>query len=197
MLRSCLNKIRIHPFIRTFSVLTVEDSSRRGLYYHLLSDKPSSKFAVSFLSTPPKSRNSRTILGFLAGDVGDEQHANSDEAGLDDFNENAGFLDLLHDTLKDALTSDNILLAQATQLQHGWMHINDDRNLPPLGRIAGPDDIIASVRVENGQVVPATYQPMPTYRVCTTDGLLQLPHGLMDRLLDKLRQQDQIDQQSS
>lgn len=28
----------------------------------------------------------------------------------------------------------------------------DDRNIPALGRIGDPDDIIASVRVENGEV---------------------------------------------
>lgn len=28
----------------------------------------------------------------------------------------------------------------------------DERNIPPLGRIGDPDDIIASVRVEDGKV---------------------------------------------
>ena len=28
----------------------------------------------------------------------------------------------------------------------------DERNIPPLGRIGDPDDIIASVRVQDGQV---------------------------------------------
>ena len=61
----------------------------------------------------------------------------------------------------------------AVQLQDGWMHIHgasqtspvprlrlshvpcvvaDNRNVPALGRIGDPDDIIASVRVEEGEV---------------------------------------------
>ena len=67
--------------------------------------------------------------------------------------------------------SDERLIAEAIQLGEGWMHINgvctssdyspyfcthamslDDRNLPELGRISSPDDIIGSVRVEGGQV---------------------------------------------
>jgi len=64
----------------------------------------------------------------------------------------------------------------ARQLQEGWMHIHgasllhdhsrspwfgsghrcaytlsDERNIPPLGRIGDPDDIIASVRVQDGK----------------------------------------------
>lgn len=31
---------------------------------------------------------------------------------------------------------------------------SDDRNLPEVGRISRPDDIIASVRVEDGKVRP-------------------------------------------
>ena len=72
---------------------------------------------------------------------------------------------------------DEIQANGARQLQEGWMHIHgasfchyhphsswsdsgdcraytllDERNIPPLGRIGDPDDIIASVRVQDGEV---------------------------------------------
>lgn len=68
---------------------------------------------------------------------------------------------------------DEVQVNGARQLQEGWMHIHgaflfrssrfdrrdcraytlvDERNIPPLGRIGDPDDIIASVRVQDGKV---------------------------------------------
>ena len=62
----------------------------------------------------------------------------------------------------------------------------DQRNPPPLGRIGDPDDIIASVLVENSSVKPETYQPMPSYRMCTADGVLQLTPQLLADLVEAL-----------
>ncbi|KAJ7253066.1 hypothetical protein B0H12DRAFT_1117304 [Mycena haematopus] len=79
------------------------------------------------------------------------------------------------------------------------MHIHDERNVPALGRIGDPDDIIASVLVEDGEVgaqctIPdsasdyscqiraETYQAMPSYRICTSDGPTQLTPGLAQKL---------------
>jgi hypothetical protein len=88
----------------------------------------------------------------------------------------ARFLPLLHKALSEGLAEavDDIQAAGALQLGDGWMHIHgklrfrdtlqptftpslrdrdiDERNVPPLNRIGDPDDILASVRVENGKV---------------------------------------------
>lgn len=120
---------------------------------------------------------------------------------------------------------DEVQANGARQLQEGWMHIHgtslslsiyleltseifmlaDERNIPPLGRIGDPDDIIASVRVQGGKVrfhshgyrtnvglncdveilsqfLAETYQPMPAYRMCTSDGVLKLTEGLAQKL---------------
>lgn len=78
----------------------------------------------------------------------------------------------------------------------------DDRNIPPLNRVGDPDDILASVRVQDGkaglffnpvslssdpddaalQILAATYQAMPSYRVCTAHGVTQLTEGLASKL---------------
>lgn len=109
-------------------------------------------------------------------------------------------------------------------MQQGWMHIHgvfqrhvvifidlstcvDSRNIPALGRIGDPDDIIASVLVQDSKVrsyvttvykstlnvlyvldkiLPDTYQAMPSYRFCTADGPTQLTEGLERKLKNVL-----------
>ncbi|KAG6826402.1 hypothetical protein H0H92_015967 [Tricholoma furcatifolium] len=103
---------------------------------------------------------------------------------MNEFKENQKFRDVLHEAIKDGLENrvDEIHTNGALQLQEGWMHIHDDRNIPPLGRIGDPDDIIASVLVQDSKILPETYQPMPSYRLCTSDGLLTLTPGLARHL---------------
>jgi hypothetical protein len=77
----------------------------------------------------------------------------------------------------------------------------DERKLPPAGRIGETEDLIGSVYVQDGkvrldppgsntQIVPDTYSPLPTYRLITLDGALQLPRGLDEHLLAELRKLD-------
>ncbi|KAF7319480.1 hypothetical protein HMN09_00286800 [Mycena chlorophos] len=161
------------------------DPTRADLHYHLI-DPPtpfSSRipaFALSFLEKPPSAASSSTIIGWLpAASFEDGQ-----EAGLNDFKENAGFRAILHSAIQDGLREqvDDIQMNGATQLGNGWMHIHDERNLPPLGRIGDPDDIIATVLVEDGKIQPETYQAMPAYRICTSDGPTRLTGGLAQKL---------------
>jgi len=164
---------------------TFEDPSRKGLFYHLvppptpLSDtRP--VFAVSLLADAPPSPESSTVLGWLPA----QTHGDNRDAGLNDFVENPRFLPLLHEAISEGLAEavDDIQLAGALQLGHGWMHVHDERNVPPLHRIGDPDDILASVRVENGKIIAETYQAMPSYRVCTAHGVTQLTEGLALKL---------------
>ncbi|KAI9438187.1 hypothetical protein H4582DRAFT_1953449 [Lactarius indigo] len=164
---------------------TFEDPSRKGLFYHLVPPPtPLSNtrpvFAVSLLADPPPSSESSIVLGWLPAETPGDDH----EAGLNDFVQNPRFLPLLHEAISSGLAevADNIQAAGALQLGEGWMHIHDDRNLPPLNRIGDPDDIIASVRVEGGKILAETYQAMPSYRICTAHGVTQLTEGLTSKL---------------
>lgn len=83
----------------------------------------------------------------------------------------------MHKAIREGLEEgvDEIQVNGARQLREGWMHVHgaslqghphslskfgyscthtplDERNIPPLGRIGDPDDIIASVRVQDGRV---------------------------------------------
>lgn len=90
----------------------------------------------------------------------------------------------MHEAIQTGLQEkvDDIWINAALQLQQGWMHIHDSRNLPALGRIGDPDDIIASVLVQDSKILPDTYQSMPSYRLCTSDGPTLLTEGLAAKL---------------
>ncbi|KAF8480061.1 hypothetical protein DFH94DRAFT_630740 [Russula ochroleuca] len=167
------------------STSTFEDPSRKGLFYHLVPPPtPLSAtrpvFAVSLLADAPPSAESSTVLGWLPA----ETPGNDRDAGLNDFVENPRFLPILHEAISEGLAEavDDIQVAGALQLGEGWMHIHDERNIPPLNRIGDPDDILASVRVENGKILAETYQAMPSYRLCTAFGVTQLTEGLASKL---------------
>lgn len=161
----------------------MKDPSHPSLYYHLFeSETPgmSPVFALTLTEERPKFARSRTVLGWLPAGAGTNE--DSEGSGLNDFVENASFIPLLHEAVRQGLLHDDIWKNVAIQTQSGWMHIFDQRNPPPLGRIPSPDDIIASVRVEDNLILLETYQAMPSYRVCTTDGVCQLSDGLMESL---------------
>ncbi|KAI0050281.1 hypothetical protein FA95DRAFT_1555789 [Auriscalpium vulgare] len=171
------------------SQTTFSDPSRSELFYHLVPPPtPLSRthpvFAVSLLPHAPPRPDSSTVLGWLPA----ETPGNEDQAGLNDFKENPAFRPLLDRAIASALVDgvDEIQINGAIQIGDGWMHIHDARNIPPLGRIGDPDDILGTVRVEEGKILASTYSPMPAYRVCTSDGVSQLTDGLAQRLREVL-----------
>ncbi|KAI0772883.1 hypothetical protein BD413DRAFT_36346 [Trametes elegans] len=193
------------------AVQSFPDPDRPDLFYHLYPAPTSISsttpvFALSFTPDPPPSVLSAAVVGWLPA-----SGASEGEAGLNDFVENERFREVLHEAVQSALRDgvDEVQKNGAIQTREGWMHIHgtparaprsasvrvcasrpawiDNRNIPALGRIGDPDDIIASVRVENGEVLSETYQPMPSYRLCTSDGVVQLTEGLAQRLLEVVK----------
>ncbi|KAF9471101.1 hypothetical protein BDN70DRAFT_820464 [Pholiota conissans] len=182
------------------------DPHRPDLFYHLVhAPTPLSKtlpaFALSFLDRSPSSVDSPAVIGWLPAQTYEtdtpepprEGRSQPEErsAGLNDFIVNDKFVQLLHDTIKAGLADgvDDIWKDSAMALQSGWMHIHGKhilRNIPALDRIGDPDDIIATVLVEDSKILVDTYQPMPAYRVCTADGVMQLTPGLSSYLQKKL-----------
>ncbi|KAG2064570.1 hypothetical protein BDR04DRAFT_1109910 [Suillus decipiens] len=140
-----------------------------------------SVYAISFLTEPPPAPDSCSVIGWLPAETAGEADT---EAGLNDFVENPKFRAIMHEAIQTGLREkvDDIWINGALQLQQGWMHIHDSRNLPALGRIGDPDDIIASVLVRDSNILPDTYQPMPSYRLCTSDGPTLLTEGLAAKL---------------
>ncbi|KAF9525056.1 hypothetical protein CPB83DRAFT_897333 [Crepidotus variabilis] len=177
-----------------------DDPHRPDLFYHLVkAPTPLSSlqpaYALSFLREPPPHVDSPVIIGWLPAQTIQETPSNAGSptqergASLQDFVGNPKFITFLHDTIRSGLKEsvDEIWKDAALQYQQGWMHIHDQRNPPDQGRIGDPDDIIASVLVEDSVLRPETYQPMPSYRICTSDGVIQLTPGLSEYLRKALR----------
>ncbi|KNE66015.1 hypothetical protein AMAG_10292 [Allomyces macrogynus ATCC 38327] len=101
-----------------------------------------------------------------------------------DFAENPAFVAHLHKVLKDHAHEDKDLIALAKHQKIGWMHVADQRNPPPWGRIPDPDDIIGSVQLDGeGKIQAHSYQPMPTHRIVSNHGLFQLSPFLHEKLV--------------
>ncbi|KAH9478524.1 hypothetical protein JR316_0008979 [Psilocybe cubensis] len=187
--------------------ITFADPHRPDLFYHYTpAPTPLSRvlpaFALSYLDAlPPASaaggEGSEAVIGWLPaqtiveGEVeGEAIQGEGQGSTLDDFMGNDKFLSFLHATIQTALEQgqDDIWRDAAIAHGNGWMHIGDQRNIPALGRVGDPDDILASVLVQDGKIVPGTYQAMPSYRICTVDGVLQLTPGLAGCLKEALAQ---------
>ncbi|WWD00641.1 hypothetical protein V866_007576 [Kwoniella sp. B9012] len=155
-----------------------KDPSHPYLHYH----PNSTHLTLSFLPDPPVKR-SKTILGYLP--LGD--------ATLDDFREEPGFLDTLHSAIQSGLElgkSDSIKYEAESRPTDGWIHVTDERAIPPVGRIGETEDLIGSVYVQDGKIIASTYSPLPTYRIITPNGVLTLPKGLDEHLIDVLKRID-------
>ncbi|RSH92219.1 hypothetical protein EHS25_008634 [Saitozyma podzolica] len=83
--------------------------------------------------------------------------------------------------------ADTVIFEASTRPGDGYIHITDERAIPPAGRIGETEDLIGSVFVENGEVVPSTYEPQPSYRLITQHGPPILPKGIDEHLLHVLR----------
>ncbi|XAO21366.1 hypothetical protein I312_100115 [Cryptococcus bacillisporus CA1280] len=156
-----------------------KDPSHPHLFYH-----PNSTYvSLSFLPHPPVVYGSRTVLGYLP----------LRDATLDDFREEPRFRKVLNDAVKSGLEQGKATTVQfeaETRPVDGWIHITDERAIPPAGRIGETEDLIGSVFVQGGKIVADTYSPLPTYRLVTTNGVMQLPEGLDKHVIEVLEEID-------
>ncbi|EIW71238.1 hypothetical protein TREMEDRAFT_18910, partial [Tremella mesenterica DSM 1558] len=156
-----------------------KDPNHPYLHYHPLPFSNPTKIALTFLPFPP--RNEKSILGWIPV---------LNDTNLGDFKENPDFLKTLHSSIQSALKE-----SKAPEVEYeasirpgdGYIHITDQRATPPAGRIGDIEDIIATIFVKDGKIVPSTYTPMPTYRLITSNGPLVLPPGLAEHLIEVLR----------
>ncbi|WVO16573.1 hypothetical protein L204_104252 [Cryptococcus depauperatus] len=111
------------------------------------------------------------------------------EATIDDFKEEPKFLKVLEEAIKSGISQGKATTVEfeaETRPTDGWIHINDERAIPPAGRIGETEDIIGSVYVQQGKIVADTYSSLPTYRLVTPNGVLTLPKGLDQHLISVL-----------
>ncbi|KAI4225454.1 MAG: hypothetical protein LQ349_007062 [Xanthoria aureola] len=77
----------------------------------------------------------------------------------------------------------------------GHIHVYDYRHPPDYGRIPDPEDIFGSLEVDAGGGFVeghGRYQRSVTYRLCTRDGILGLSPFLKERLVERLRLEEEM-----
>ncbi|KAK9709168.1 hypothetical protein K7432_009223 [Basidiobolus ranarum] len=162
--------------LRFYATKMTQDPQYKGLFYHPTKD---SKFAVSFLDFDKE----KAIIGWVPEDC-----VGKLEKKPDAFVTNTKFQELLHQVIKDnAHIVDKTLIALAKHQKQGWLHIADERNPPPWGRIPSPEDIFGSVNVIDGKIVEGSYQRMLAHRIVSSNGLFKLSDPLHQRLVQILK----------
>ncbi|BGP39599.1 hypothetical protein JCM10449v2_003550 [Rhodotorula kratochvilovae] len=165
-----------------------------GLYYHPHPSLPHA-FTLSYLPSPPPSLAfSPTTIGTLrtfpsSKPSSFDQPSPPADADLPPitprtFADNPDWLRLVHDILREHVEGDLWLQTQAKALHDDThLHIADERAPADTNRVPSPQDILASVLVQDGKLVGASYEPnRVAYRVVTEDGLMRLPQALLDRV---------------
>ncbi|KAJ3058097.1 hypothetical protein HDU98_005814, partial [Podochytrium sp. JEL0797] len=94
---------------------------------------------------------------------------------------------LLHATLKAQIHTDEWSAALAAHQKDGFLNISDHRVFTPWGRVSDPEDLIGAVLLENGKIVPNSFEPTYTHRIVSTNGLFQLSEELHEKLVERLR----------
>lgn len=190
--RSSLLRLATRSLSSAASSNSIKSKLYPGLYYHRHPHSPqgTNAFLVSYLPTPPPS------LKFSPTTIGTLQHPKSrltDGPPADEgvppisprtLTENPDFVRLVHEVIAMSLGGDAWFQTQAKSMTSDThIHIADQRQPSDANRIPDPQDILGSVLVQSGQLVPASYEPNHVaYRLVTEAGLLQLPGGLQDKL---------------
>lgn len=179
---------------------------RRDLYYH---PEGSDRYALSFLSKQG-SLPDEAIIGWTKVGLKDEavltstafQENESESKCRQRQNRLIGeFNALLHQVIRENYMQDESLHSQAQYQRDGFIHIGgkllqtrlvcggsrlDERNPPFAGRIPDVEDIIGSVQINDGKVQPDTYQPNPSHRILSLNGVFILTDHLMKKLKERL-----------
>lgn len=122
----------LHPSSRLFTASSIclspgpvkDPHHPSGLYFHLLPN--SKRYAISFLSQPPTSPTSASIIAFITPPSSNQEEVYDLVVQQPDLVEaHKPFLDLMHDTLKnECVPQDGLLEYEAYLRKDGWAHLN-------------------------------------------------------------------------
>ncbi|PWZ00526.1 hypothetical protein BCV70DRAFT_205984 [Testicularia cyperi] len=184
---------------------TVQDPEpQTGLFYHPTKisvshgpGKPEETvdaWALSFLSEPPSSE--KAIIAYLlppassassttsADDPASYVRSNPDRIRI-----NKEGWEIMHDVLKnEVVPHDDLLKFEADTRESGWAHLTDLRHPLMPGRIATPENIIASVAFVDSTLNPDSYEINDSYRLVTGyEGPIQMADSWIEKLRARFR----------
>ena len=105
---------------------------------------------------------------------------------LDGFKENKDFVEYLNNFLRLNIYKSPNHQAMAAYLKTRHLNINDCRIPEQWGRVCDPEDIFGTVLVQDGKMVPGTFEPMFTHRLHSSNGVFKLDPALAEKLLSDL-----------
>lgn len=129
--------------------------------------------------------SSKAVVGWcsLLADGSDIDLSNPSE-----FKVNTSFMEHLNDTCLNFAHEDPMLSAMAATQDSGHIHIADEKNPPPFGRIPYPEDIIGTMRIEHGALVKGSFVPMrEAYRPVSGNGIVKVSEFLENKLIRSLK----------
>jgi hypothetical protein len=103
------------------------------------------------------------------------------------FRPNPEFVDFMHRVIAEVAPNDPGFIAAAKSQGEGWLYIIDQRTPEGTHGRVPPEDIVGAFKVEQGEVMPESYNPSPNYKVLTRHGLPRLPLVLNAALIAALK----------
>jgi len=76
------------------------------------------------------------------------------------------------------------LIKKAKKTGIGWMNLQDYRF--PYSRAVPSEDLFGTVLLEKGEILPSTYQPIPSHRLVTDIGIFQMDEYLKQQLVKEI-----------
>ncbi|GAA5968805.1 hypothetical protein JCM11641_000738 [Rhodosporidiobolus odoratus] len=197
-----LHRSPVRVLVRfTSSTGSIPSTVYPNLYYHKLSPT-STSYSLSYLPNPPPDLPfSPTTLGILSplppcrlSSSSFDQPPQHQQETHDlppitprNFQDNPEWTKLVHEVLKHNVQHDPWMqtLAKSVQGNDTFIHIADARAPADANRQPHPQDVIASVLVQNGKIVPESYEAnKAAYRLVSQDGLQRLPSGLHEKVVE-------------
>jgi hypothetical protein len=113
-------------------------------------------------------------------------HRDLDELEPAEFRENGPFLRFLSRVIWEDVDRVEVLQLEAAIQGRGHVYLLDGRNPNRDGRVPA-EDVVGTVRVEDGLLVPQSFEHNPRHRLLTARGFFRLPAALEAALDRKVR----------
>jgi len=102
------------------------------------------------------------------------------------FVENRVFVSHLHKFIARHIQEDSSAVQAAEELREGNLYVIDGRTPDPSG-VVPPEDILGSVAISDGRILPDSYNQNPNHRLFTESGFFVLSSPLWSALEEDLR----------
>jgi hypothetical protein len=156
--------------------------TRLGGFYLYRVSSPGGLHEVVSLLPPEQVTNeglcAEAIIGSYAGIVEERDL-------VEGFRPNRVFLEVLHSVIAAHVPMLPAAQDSARRQGSGAVLVIDARTPTPGGQVPSRD-VLGAFSVEDGAIVPDSYQPNPHHQLLSADGLFQLEPTLHQRLIERI-----------